>query len=175
MILSLDLSLTASGYAMTDGRSGVLEPPKTVGLGIRRLQWIRFTVLQLAMPADLIVIEGYAFAAANQAHQLGELGGVVRIALADRDKTVVVIPPASLKLYATGSGKAKKDEVLAAAIRSLGYDGHNHNTADALWLLEMARAKYSGASLTEPKTRALSKLTWPALGREVLQPEVALA
>ena len=85
------------------------------------------------------MIEGYAYARANQAHQIGELGGVVRLALSDRGVPVVEVSPSSLKKLATGKGNASKDAVLAEAMRRLGYQGSDNNEADALWLLEMAR------------------------------------
>lgn len=162
-IVALDLSLTATGYAVTGGRHGVLEPPKPLG-GIRRLQWIRDAILHLSFGVDVTVIEGYAFAAhASHAHELGELGGVVRCALADRKRTYVDIPPANLKLFACGKGNAKKDEVLADAIRRLGYAGHSKDEADALWLLEMAAAYYDERDLPETKQRALAKIPWPTI------------
>jgi Holliday junction resolvasome RuvABC endonuclease subunit len=177
-ILALDLSLSATGWADAAG-AGVLRPPKDHDRGMKRLVWIRDQVLEFAAnteqlhvgsaSADLVVIEGYAFGAKNQAgvHAIGELGGIVRVALFEFGVPVVEIPPASLKLFATGKGNAPKDEVLAAAIRQLGYDGHDHNLADALWLHRMALAQYSGGKHTEAKERALAKIAWPRFATAV--------
>src|SRR5206468_6278393 len=137
-VAAFDLSLTAAGWAFgkLNGfrlESGVISPPKPTG--IPRLQYLRQHVLVLAEDADVVVIEGYSFGAkGNAILSLAELGGVIRIALADRGMPYVDIPPACLKLFATGKGNAPKDEVLAAAIRKLQYSGHDHNEADALWL-----------------------------------------
>jgi Holliday junction resolvasome RuvABC endonuclease subunit len=178
-IAAFDLSLTATGWARTEGTSGVLHPPKGM-MGIERLVWIRDSVLRIAigagdtMPADVVVVEGYAFGAKGSAViSLGELGGVVRVALSEHallGAPCVDIPPSCLKLFATGKGNAKKDVVFASAIRKLGYTGSDHNEADALWLLEMASAFYDSAALArqpagniETKTRALSKIKWPEL------------
>jgi hypothetical protein len=60
LIVALDLSLTASGYATSDGRSGVLSPPKGWA-GMTRLKWILDSVWNLTEKADLVVIENYAF------------------------------------------------------------------------------------------------------------------
>lgn len=161
--LALDLSLTASGWACTSGASGVLVPPKPVSRGIPRIQWARRAVLDLVDGIDLVVIEGYAFGVqGQQGHiSLGELGGVIRVSLADRNIPFVEVPPACVKLFATGKGNAKKDDVFAAAIRRLGYAGNDHNEADALWLLAMAAANANGGGKNEAERRALAKIEWP--------------
>lgn len=169
MILALDLSLTATGYANSDGAHGVLSPPKGSDRGMRRLVWIRDQVLKLAESADIIVLEGYAFSRPEQAHYLGELGGVVRCGLFEANRIYVDVQPSSLKMFATGKGNAKKDEVLAEAIRQLGYLGYDNNVSDALWLLELTRAQYSGEKVSEVRQRALSKIPWPA-GVRALEP-----
>jgi crossover junction endodeoxyribonuclease RuvC len=163
MIAAFDLSLTATGYACSDGRSGVLSPPKDCCSGIPRLQWIRNSVYTIARDAALVAIEGYAFDRPNQAHQIGELGGVIRVALHECGLPYVEIAPSSLKKFATGKGNAKKDDVFAAAIRKLGYTANDHNEADALWLLAMARAHYHGEpeTLTQAQSEALAKIAWP--------------
>lgn len=162
-ILALDLSLTATGYAASDGCSGVLRPPKGFA-GLPRQKWILNAVWQRAQHADVIAIEGYSFGSQGRAvFDIAELGGIVRFTLYRAFKTVVEIPPANLKLFATGKGNAKKDEVLAYAIRQLKYNGSDHNEADALWLLELTRAHYEHRTLTETKERALAKIDWPAL------------
>lgn len=136
-IVALDLSLTETGYAVQSGgfpRSGVLKPPKGA-VGVERLGWIRREVMILVECAELVLVEGYAFAQANRAHQMGELGGVIRLALHDADLRYLEVGPMVLKKFATGKGSAKKEDMLAAAIRRLGYEDSNHNEADALWLL----------------------------------------
>jgi Holliday junction resolvasome RuvABC endonuclease subunit len=171
---TFDLSLTESGFTAPGGRFGVLKPPMDASRGMARIRWIRDSVLDVASGSDIVVLEGYAFGAKGNAFiSLAELGGVVRCALADISKRYVDVPPASLKLFATGKGNAKKDEVLAAAIRSLQYPGHNHNEADALWLRAMSIAALTSpapdAPLSETKARALAKITWPSAPRTLTE------
>lgn len=164
-IVGLDLSLSATGIATVTGVE-VLSPPNLSGC--ERLGWLREEVIDRAIVGfgnvDLVVIEGYAYGRANQAHQLGELGGVIRLALYDAGIPFVDVPPAVLKKYATGRGNAGKAEVLASAIRRLGYEGHDDNEADALWLREMGVGHYGGRSLVPESHRtALDKVDWPEL------------
>lgn len=139
-IAAFDLSLTESGVATwIDGRLtvGTLKPGTRRGMD--RLAWIRRQVLLQSKDADLVVLESYSYGAKGSAFlSLAELGGVIRLALWETLPTGYRdIPPATLKKFATGKGNAKKEDVLAAAIRRLGYAGSNHNEADARWLLEI--------------------------------------
>lgn len=139
-VLGLDLSLTSPGcatvHATPDGPVGLAWTLRVRDTGTARLRMIRDTITMFldGRPADLVVIEGYAHGRPNQAHQLGELGGVVRVALTEHGTRWTTLPPATVKKLATGKGNADKAAVLAAAIRRLGYAGSSTDEADALWL-----------------------------------------
>jgi Holliday junction resolvasome RuvABC endonuclease subunit len=161
-VVGLDLSLTATGVACDVGESTIA--PKTRGM--RRLYDILTAVLDVcSLGVDLVVVEGYAFASATASYQLGELGGVVRLALWLEGVPVVVVSPSTLKKWATGNGGAKKEAVLAAAIRRLGYSGSDHNQADAMWLRAGALDHYGFAMCAMPgeQRAALDKVDWPEL------------
>lgn len=171
-IVALDLSLACTGWCTT-GDVGTLSPPDRVR-GVQRLAWIRDAILERAADAALIVIEGYGFAPGrgNAARELGELGGVVRLALYEAGHGYVEVSPASLKKYSCGRGNAPKNEVLAAAIRRLGYAGHSGDEADALWLHAMAldALDLPGAPTVPALHReALAKIAWPS--RDSLNPK----
>jgi hypothetical protein len=196
-ILALDLSLTATGVADETDVSTIR--PRTTGM--ERLKSVREQVLRAvhidgewgsydefgcSAPldeddhADLVVIEGYAFAGGGRktkggagmpshAHALGELGGVVRLALWEAGVAYVDVAPASLKRYATGKGNAPKAEVMMAAGKRLGYDGHDDNESDALWLWHMAMDAYGCVVVKMPETHrvALAAVKWPELSAAV--------
>lgn len=135
IVLGLDLSLTSTGYALDRPGRGLDVGRLTNNLrGPARLDWIAHEVIALAEQADLTALEGYAFARPNQAHQVGELGGTVRLELWRRSIPYVEVPPSTVKKYAAGTGAAKKEQVLAEAIRRLGYQGASTDEADALWV-----------------------------------------
>lgn len=164
-IVALDLSLSATGVAHNAGtaeRAFTLRPRQL--RGVERLEWIMRRVVKEALGKDLVVIENYAFARPNQAHQIGELGGVIRLALYTHNIAYVEIAPSALKKYATGKGNAPKEAVLAAAFQRLGYAGYDHNESDALWLLAMALDHYGMEEAPQvPKINreALVKVGWP--------------
>jgi Holliday junction resolvasome RuvABC endonuclease subunit len=169
-VVGLDLSLTATGVAWPAGETGTLTPTRT---GMARLADLRDRILAICDPgigvegvADLVAVEGYSFGSRHsQAHALGELGGVVRLALWEAGVPFVDVAPALLKKYATGHGNAPKEQVLAAAIRRLGYQGHDHNQADAAWLRAVALDAYGHppTAMPEAHRQALAKVAWPEL------------
>jgi crossover junction endodeoxyribonuclease RuvC len=165
-ILALDLSLSRTGWATSDG-SGVFVPPKG-WVGMVRLGWIRNDVIAAASKTDLVVLEGYSYASKGRAIiSIAELGGVIRFALFLANIPFVAIPPSVLKKYATGHGNAPKAEVLVAAVKRLGYEGSDDNVADALWLLQLALDGYGIGSSPVPKAQrdVAAKIVWPIVNR----------
>lgn len=164
-ILALDMSLTACGWCL-NRESGVI---KSRLKGWERVAEITSEIYARAFGVDVVVIEGYAYAAQGRGvSALFELGGIVRFWLWQQHTTTVEISPATLKKYATGRGNASKDQVLAAAIRRFYFAGEDNNQADAYLLWAMAREAYGGPIAKVPADRValVHRLGWPkAKGR----------
>jgi len=165
-IIGLDLSLTATGMVNAEGEAFTIKNNAT---GMARLIKIRDRILyeaDAALPADLVVIEGYSMGgqrgSAGIGQALGELGGVVRVALWEAGVPYVDVSPSSLKKYATGKGNAGKEAVLIAAIRK-GADVEDNNAADAWWLRAMAFDTYGEPLVKMPQVNrsALDAVKWP--------------
>ena len=160
--MALTPSLTGTGIAGTDGTLRTIRPGKL--RGVPRLVHIRDAVALEVVGFAMVVIEGYSYGSKGRAlFDIGELGGVLRVLFYELGLVVVEVPPSNLKQFATGKGNAGKEEVMAAAIRQLGYAGHDNNQSDALWLREMALAQYDGRALTKVQKAALAKVEWPPL------------
>jgi Holliday junction resolvasome RuvABC endonuclease subunit len=158
-VVGLDLSLTATGIAYANGttRTIVTKDLRDVERLAFIRQEIRMALDVCDLAPDLVVVEGYSFASQYQAANLGELGGVVRMVLADEheqhpEMAWVVIPPSSLKKYATGSGKADKTAMVVAARERLGWDGMSHDQADATWLRALGLDLLGAPPALLPKT-----------------------
>jgi Holliday junction resolvasome RuvABC endonuclease subunit len=89
---------------------------------------------------NLVLIENYAFGKTNQAHQMGELGGVIRLMLFEEGYEFFVIPPTRLKKFLTGKGVADKNIILKEVFKRWKFDVDDDNVADALVLMQLGLA-----------------------------------
>ena len=79
-------------------------------------------------------MEGYAYGAKLNREKLGELGGIVKLAVRHVLHTdPVSVPPTTLKQFATGSGKASKEQMVTA-VQQFDPEITNDNLADAYLL-----------------------------------------
>lgn len=171
-VLGLDLSLTATGVAFPDGTTTVWNQPLT---GVARLAWFRQALTDYlegsatyrhAVNVDMAVIEEYAFSARGaHSHELGELGGVVRLALHDLEVPWVAVNPSTLKSYACGRGNATKPDMRIAHLVRFGTDLRDDNQVDARWLRHAALDHYGHPEVDMPQKQraALAKVAWPDL------------
>lgn len=141
-IIGLDLALGGSGYADPDGFTTTVRPPGFVD-GYHRHNFIADAVVaNLRKDApDVAIVEAYAGGGLGRLamYRAGELGGIIRGALARYAIDLVEVAPSQLKLWATGKGNAKKPAMIAAAVErgALLSSPTAHDEADAflLWLL----------------------------------------
>jgi Holliday junction resolvasome RuvABC endonuclease subunit len=167
-ITALDLSLTAPGICFGDGQAATI---KVTSKGMPRLAFIRDFTLHAASQADLVVIEGYSFGSKGRGViSIGELGGVIRLALHEAGVPFVEIPPSCLKRYATGRGNASKDDVLQAGVIRSGHTFVDNNACDAWWLWQAALAHYEPDSpllvrMPKGNQEGLAKVPWVDLRR----------
>jgi crossover junction endodeoxyribonuclease RuvC len=109
-----------------------------------------------------VCVEGYSFASRNsQAHSIGELGGVIRVALWEKQIPYVEIPPTTRAKFATGKGNAAKTEVMSAISARTGivWSGKGADDMCDAWILEEM-------GLT---TIGHSRFDWPAVNLSALE------
>lgn len=138
-VVGLDLSWTATGIAHPDGTT------ETVGVPAGQLsQWARLVKLSdlirskthRQMRPDLVVIEGGGFST-QRAHQMGELHGAVKTVIWPAARNLSIVPPATLKKFATGRGNVGKPQMAVALTKILSADEVSQmddNQVDAWWL-----------------------------------------
>jgi Holliday junction resolvasome RuvABC endonuclease subunit len=88
---------------------------------------------------------------------------MVRLFCYERGYATYVLPPTSLKKFATGRGAGDKSGIILAAYKKFGIDlSGRDDEADALWLAFAAlRARFkleSGPSLTIQQKEGLKKI-----------------
>ena len=183
-IVGIDPSLTATGIAATTTNDPAVTFTETITSprrGHERLSRILEEINTWTRIAQLVVIEGPAYGSAAGARQQGhhERAGLWWLITHDlwrKHIQVAVVDPVSRIRYATGKGRAGKDEVLAAVIRRYTQiEVANNNEADALVLAAMG-AHHAGFPLIEvPATHriALAKVAWPDIPE--LEPKEAVS
>ncbi len=180
-IVGLDLSLTSTGVAQIasngNGRGlrvtldRITSKPTADTIAARsvRLRKMAGQVIGLSVGADLVMIEGPAFASSTGAiWDRAGLWWLVVGRLTGLGLPVVEVPPTTLKCYAVGKGNAGKDLVLAAVIKRYAHaaDVTGNDVADALALASMG-ARYLGCeieeSLPDTHTRAMKAVKFPPI------------
>jgi Holliday junction resolvasome RuvABC endonuclease subunit len=160
-VIGLDLSMTATGVALPDGGTLTVKPK---GTGDRRLIVLRDALAHMVDGAELAVVEDMpARLQANAAKAIGFVHGTVRTLLLDLKVPYAVVPPATLKAYATGKGNADKTAMAIAALKRTGLEFGDDNECDAAWL-RWAGLDWIGHpefSLPVAQRDRLDKATWP--------------
>lgn len=158
-VVGLDLSLTATGIAIADGTTHTITSKAP---GDRRLVDILDVVAKATSDAALVVIEDLP-TNAKGAGITGMVHGAVRVSLLRAFVPYALIPPASLKKYATGVGNCGKTAMAIAALKRHGREIPDEDQCDAWWL-RAAGLDHLGHPLAPmPATHraALDKVAWP--------------
>lgn len=164
-VVGLDLSITATGLCHPNGTTRTVktrDKDKDV-----RLQIIRNAALEDAFMCDLAMIEEWvgSFAAAV----MGMVHGTVRTTLMDHGVPYVLVPPSTLKKFATGNGKSDKSGMAVAAFKRAGAEFADDNQCDAWWLRVAGLYLLGEPPFGLPKVQvdALNVLTLPDACRVV--------
>jgi Holliday junction resolvasome RuvABC endonuclease subunit len=154
-ILGIDPSLNSTGYAYR--HSGELYTGRVDPGNLRsqpRLGYVRSQiekVLDAALPT-IVVYEDYATGASQGAHQLGELGGILKLMIWERGIDLMLVSPTGLKKTITGRGNADrgqkgKPEMRAALHEKFGYLLEQNDEADAFGLMLLGEIRFGCGGL----------------------------
>ncbi|WP_409238311.1 hypothetical protein [Streptomyces sp. PA5.6] len=115
-----------------------------------------------------IAMEGYSHGSKFQREALGELGGVVKLAITEiagvREwRHPIIVPPPTLKKYVTGKGTATKQEMIDTVARRYGAIFRDDNLADAYALARFAATHRTGRGNEQERTAVQSLKNAPPL------------
>ncbi|MCB5168044.1 hypothetical protein LG634_24855 [Streptomyces bambusae] len=164
LVVGLDLSLTSTGLAGPGWTTRI----RTKARGDHRLNYLAGQIGDHIKQADLVVMEGpsYGHAALAGHEDMAGLRCLVRLFCHRRGIPYGVIAPTSLKLYATGYGRAAKGEVRSAVADRYGVHTEGaarYDEADAYVAMAagMDWLGYQLAPVPDRCAAALAKVQWP--------------
>ena len=153
--LGVDPSLRSTGYCYKDADENyVVGRIKSGSLrNAPRLSYVLGSFREIVEEASLqhtdflsVGYEDYAMGIrGGRSFSIGELGGVLKLHLWASRVPIMLIPPTSLKMFATGKGNADKPDVIQAVVENYGVEVNNDDEADAVVAYHMAQARYLGA------------------------------
>ena len=160
-IIGLDLSLTNTGIAYTDGDVRTMKTRALDG-DLRLLDIVEAIGEAIQLGATFAVIEDLP-SNARSAGITGMVHGAVRLSLIEASVGYVLVPPATLKAFATGKGNADKTAMAIAALKRGGREFADDNQCDAWWLRAagLDRLGTPPFPLPEAQRARLDKVSWP--------------
>lgn len=166
--LGLDLSLTSTGVSY----GGVTISIRPTTRGVERLVDVRDKVMAVCegQRIQIVAVENYSYMSRySHAHSIGELGGVVRVALREREIPFVEIPPTCRAKFATGKGNAGKVQVMEEITRKTGivWEGNDADDRCDAWILEqmlLVKLGLSSYTWSEEQLKGLVGVEWEMAG-----------
>jgi Holliday junction resolvasome RuvABC endonuclease subunit len=90
-----------------------------------------------------IAMEGYAHGSRFNREKMGELGGIVKLAVYDAfGKEPFIIAPTVVKKFVTGKGVATKEQMVAGVEAKWQAGITDHNIADAYGIAQYLKSQY---------------------------------
>jgi Holliday junction resolvasome RuvABC endonuclease subunit len=159
-ILGLDLSLRSTGYVLLDEDdvawygvvgSDTLRESERLAMFDR---WIREQLRDKRFTH--VAVEGYSYGTPQghtHAFGIGELGGVMKLAIHQAGIPMQVIAPGTWKKVLCGNGSLSKKNSAVELYKRYAIEFHSQDTLDA-WAVAMCRRRQLlGLDKPEPKTR----------------------
>ena len=165
--LGVDQSLRGTGLVVLSETGDVLlqrlVQPASLR-GVERLAFIRGEIREVlaSYQPSRAALEGYSFASTGRVFQLGELGGLVQLAFWDAGIAFMTVPPASLKKFVSGHGKAEKEQMLKATLDKWQIDfADEDDLCDAHGLAQILRTIECDDSTVRHELEVIRELLSP--------------
>jgi crossover junction endodeoxyribonuclease RuvC len=163
VFLGVDQSLTGTGLCVLSDEGVLVASATVTPEDLRdgaRLAFIKQAVATMLPGVVFAALEGYSYNSVGHVFELGEIGGVVKVALLEAGVPYVVVPPVLVKKFATGKATADKDD-MALAAKARGCVFSDDNQADAFFLAHIARAYAKNAAKHRCEMEVLHTLRNP--------------
>lgn len=162
-VIGLDLSITATGIADHTGATRCVGGK--ADRGDQRIVDIATEISAVCDGADLVVIEDLAVHGPGNGMAATQVMGAVKATLLRTTTPYALVPPSSLKKYATGKGNATKPDMAVALYKRAGLELGDDNQVDAAWLRFMGLDWLGYCPVIVPTVQrdVMLKITWPGV------------
>lgn len=106
---------------------------------------------------DMVLFEGYAYAAKGAPIVQAEITGVLKYFLTQLKYEFVEVAPSLLKRFVTGRGNAGKDEMMMHVFKRWKHESKSNNTADAYGLAAFGLGLHATIPLIKPQLEAIKR------------------
>lgn len=170
-VIGLDLSLRSTGVAGGSWALTITGPKLPDDAPLERhwarLRHMRARLLEYIDSAHLVVLEAPSYGSNDPgSHERAWLWWAVAGRCFAREVPLATVAPNTLKVYATGNGRAKKEDVVQhVQKRRPDVEFRGNDQADALVLAAMGLDHLGHPPVALPQThrRALASVRWPAV------------
>ena len=161
-VVGLDLSITATGIADHTGATRCVGGKADRG-DQRIVDIVDAVWAELDHGCDLVVIEDLAVHGPGGGMAAAQVMGAVKATLLRTRTPYALVPPSSLKKYATGRGNATKPDMAVALYKRAGLELGDDNQVDAAWLRFMGLDWLGFCPVIVPMVQrdVMLKVTWP--------------
>lgn len=151
MILGLDLAQKTGWAFCAAGKiraSGVQDFSKRRGesngiVFLRFRRWLKDLIALADIPVLLVAVERPHYRGGAATELLAGLHAITQEVAAGLGVETAPVHSGTLKVFACGSGKAQKHEMILAAARILGRDPEDDNEADAVHVAQWAEKEFA--------------------------------
>lgn len=156
--MGIDAALRKTGLCHLKGSSFALrlveENQARGGIRLVRIRDRVVAAINVFKP-QLIAIEGYSYGSEGRWFDLGEVGGVLKVEFILREIPYIIVPPKSLKRFATGNGGASKKRMIREVEKQYGIEVEGcDDLADAAALAKFAYVFLTGDSVRRSELEA---------------------
>jgi len=133
--IGIDKSLTSTGICIIYADGSILQDEiGSKGFGVDRIKEICQKVIKhcVSVKNPFVCMEGYAFDRMNRSHELGELGGVLKLFLNVKNIPWLEVPPTTLKKFVAKKGNAPKNLMPMWISKRFGFEPIGGDAADAI-------------------------------------------
>jgi crossover junction endodeoxyribonuclease RuvC len=175
-LLGLDSSLNGTGCCILDSSNSIIHLTTfTEGKssrGCTRLIILKNKLLSIVQDfkVEFIFMEGYSYGSHGKTFEIGELCGIYKVLLHELNIPTIIVPPTTLKMYATGKGNAPKNIMLEQTFKKFQVGSEilkDDNQVDAYCLarfgadfLEFKKGEQCSRKFSSIELKSFSKIEY---------------